>query len=364
MAGKIRVGVIGVGNCFAGLIQGLEYYRHHPIGESAGLMHPVLGGYKLDDIEFASAFDVADNKVGKNLNEAVYAYPNAVDWIKELPKTDVVVHESPALDGLGIYIKERVTPVKNRPLPELTAAIKAHIKKTNTRVLLNYLPVGSQKAVEFWAQMAIDTGCAFINCMPVFIASDEKWAKKFVDAKLPIVGDDIKAQVGSTIVHRTLVKLCDDRGTEIDSTYQINVGGNTDFLNMKEQGRLVSKKISKTESVQSQLRKRLPDDQIYVGPSDFIPFLSNTKLGFMRIEGRMWADVPFNMEIRLQVDDKANSGGISVDAIRIAQIALDRKHAGPVFGPSGYFMKHPPRQYSDPVARQITEDFIGGGKGE
>lgn len=360
---KIRVGVVGVGNCFAGLIQGLEYYRHHKIGTSAGLMHPVLGGYSLPDIEFVSAFDVANNKVGKNLNDAVYAYPNEVDWIKKLPKTDVRVHESPALDGLGIYIKERVTPVKNRPLSILTPAIKREIERTDTRIILNYLPVGSQKAVEYWAKMALDTGCAFINCMPVFIASDALWAKKFERANLPVLGDDIKAQVGSTIVHRTLVKLVDDRGTEIDSTYQINVGGNTDFLNMKEQSRLVSKRISKTESVQSQLRKRLPDDHIYVGPSDFIPFLSNTKLGFMRIEGRMWADIPYNMEIRLEVDDKANSGGISVDAIRIAQIALNRGHAGPVYGPSAYFMKHPPRQYSDPEARCMTEEYING-KGE
>jgi myo-inositol-1-phosphate synthase len=360
---KIRVGVVGVGNCFAGLIQGLEYYRHHPLNDAAGLMHPTLGGYALSDIEFVSAFDVANNKVGRNLNEAVYARPNEVDWVMKLPKSNVRVHESPALDGLGIYIKERVTPVKNRPLSILTPAIKREIERTDTRVILNYLPVGSQKAVEYWAKMALDTGCAFINCMPVFIASDEVWARKFEKAGLPVLGDDIKAQVGSTIVHRTLVKLCDDRGTEIDSTYQINVGGNTDFLNMKEQARLVSKRISKTESVQSQLRKRLPDDHIYVGPSDFIPFLSNTKLGFMRIEGRMWADIPYNMEIRLQVDDKANSGGISVDAIRCAQLALDRGSSGPVYGPSAYFMKHPPRQYSDPVARQMTENYIAG-KGE
>ena len=360
--GKIRVAVVGTGNCFAGLYQGLEYYRHHEISEAAGLMHPVLEGYELDDIEFVAAFDVADTKVGKNLVEATYAHPNETNWIpmEKMPKTDVVVQESPVMDGMGIFILERVQPVKNKPLDELNKDIKEHIAKTGVKVILSYLPVGSHEATKYWAQMAIDTNCAFINCIPEFIASDKDWAKKFEDAKLPIIGDDIKAQVGSTIVHRTLARLVDERGALISNTYQINVGGNTDFLNMKEQSRLKSKKISKTESVQSQLRKRLPDDNIYVGPSDFIPFLSNTKLGFMRIEGKMWADVPFNMEIRLEVDDKANSGGVSVDAIRIAQIALDRGVGGYLEGPSAYLMKHPPVQHPDPVARQMSEDFIVG----
>ncbi len=360
--GKINVGIIGVGNCFSGLYQGLEYYRHHKLDDAAGLMHPVLGGYTLDDINFASAFDVDEKKVGKNLNDAVYTYPNEVKWVEksQMPKSAVKVQEAPVLDGLGIYILERVKPVQNKPLEQLNADIQKHIEETDTRVLLSYLPVGSQKAARYWAQMALDTHCAFVNCMPEFIASDEAWAKRFEQAGLPVLGDDIKAQVGSTIVHRTLARLCDERGAVIEKTYQINVGGNTDFLNMKEQGRLVSKRISKTESVQSQLKKRLADDKIYVGPSDFIPFLSNTKLGFMRIEGRMWADVPFNMEVRLEVDDKANSGGISVDAIRCAKIALDRGLKGYIEGPSAYFMKHPPRQYSDPVARQMTEDFING----
>ncbi|VVB57258.1 Myo-inositol-1-phosphate synthase [uncultured archaeon] len=361
---KIRVGVIGAGNCFAGLYQGLEYYKHHKIDEAAGLMHPTLGGYKLSDIEFVSAFDVADNKVGRNLNEATYAKPNEVDWVppKDMPKTDVVVQESPVLDGLGVFVLDRVHPVKNKPLDQLTADIKKHIEETDTRILLCYLPVGSQKACEYWAKMALDTQCAMVNCLPVFIASNPLWAERFKQAGLPIVGDDIKAQVGSTIVHRTLAKLTEDRGAAIDTTYQINVGGNTDFLNMKEQGRLASKKISKTSSVQSNLRKPLAEDKIYIGPSDFIPFLSNKKLGFMRIEGRMWSNRPFNMEIRLEVDDKANSGGVSVDAIRCAQIALDRGHGGIVEGPSAYFMKHPPVQHPDPVARQMVEDFIGGQK--
>ncbi len=359
---KIRVGVIGVGNCFAGLYQGLEYYRHHKPDEAAGLMHPTLGGYKPSDIEFVSAFDVADNKVGRNLNEAVYAKPNEVNWVKkeDMPPTDVVVQESPVLDGLGIFVLDRVHPVKNKPLETLTRDIKKQIEQTDTRILLCYLPVGSQKACEYWAKIALDTHCAMVNCLPVFIASNPMWAQRFKQAGLPIVGDDIKAQVGSTIVHRTLAKLVDDRGAAIDTTYQINVGGNTDFLNMKEQGRLTSKRISKTQSVQSNLRHPLPEDKIYIGPSDFIPFLSNKKLGFMRIEGRMWADIPFNMEIRLEVDDKANSGGVSVDAIRCAQIALDRGQSGMLEGPSAYFMKHPPVQYPDPVARQMVEDFIKG----
>ncbi len=357
---KIRVGVIGVGNCFAGLYQGLEYYKTHTLDEAAGLMHPVLGGYKLSDIEFVSAFDVAKNKVGARLHEAAYASPNAVNWLPKMPVSSVVVQEAPVLDGLGIYVLDRVHPVKNKPLAQLNADIKAHIEKTDTRILLSYLPVGSAKATRYWAQMALDTGCAMVNCIPEFIASDDIWAKKFEQAGLPILGDDIKAQVGSTIVHRTLAKLVDDRGALIERTYQINVGGNTDFLNMKEQGRLASKRISKTESVQSQLKKRLAPDNIYIGPSDFIPFLSNTKLGFMRIEGRMWADVPFNMEVRLQVDDKANSGGVSVDAIRCAQIALDRGLSGSINGPSAYFMKHPPKQYADSVARQMVENFIEG----
>ena len=355
---KIRVGVIGVGNCFSGLYQGLEYYKHHKVDQAAGLMHPVLGGYKLTDIEFVSAFDVAQNKVGAHLHKATYASPNQVDWIPKMPPSNVVVQESPVLDGIGYFVQGLVKPVKNKPLDELTKDIRRHIEETDTRVLLCYLPVGSQKAVEYWAKMAIDTGCGMVNCLPVFIASNPVWAQRFKQAGMPIAGDDIKAQVGSTIVHRTLAKLVDDRGALIDGTYQLNVGGNTDFLNMKEHGRLASKKISKTSSVQSNLRHPLPEDRIHIGPSDYVPFLGNKKLGFMRIEGRMWADVPFNLELRLEVDDKANSGGVSVDAIRCVQIALDRGVGGYLEGPSAYFMKHPPVQYADPVARQMVEDFI------
>lgn len=358
--GKIKVGVIGVGNCFAGLYQGLQYYKVHGVDETAGLMHPELGGYKLEDIEFVCAFDISKQKVGKNLVDATYEIPNEVDWIAktDMPKTDVIVCESPVLDGVGSFVSEKFNPVENKPMDELKKQIKEEIAKSGAKILMSYLPVGSQKATEFWAQMAIDTGCAFVNCIPVFIASDSLWAKKFEDAKLPVIGDDIKAQVGSTIVHRTLTRLVDERGAKIKNTYQLNVGGNTDFQNMLERSRLVSKKVSKTESVQSQLKNRLENDNIHIGPSDYIPFLHNTKLGFMRIEGNMWANIPFNIELRLEVDDKANSGGVSVDALRCAQIALDRGHGGYIEGPSAYFMKHPPKQHSDAKAREMVEDFI------
>lgn len=358
--GKIRVGIIGVGNCFAGLMQGIEYYRRNPKKRVVGLMHEKMGGYKWNDLQFVSAFDVGKNKVGLPLHKAIYKYPNMVDWIKDVPKSNCAVHEAPVLDGVGIYVQNRVQPVKNRPMRILKKEIERGIEDTKTSVLVNYLPVGSQKATEFWADMALRTGCAFVNCMPVFIASNKKWEKRFRKHKLPIAGDDVKSQAGATIIHRTLAKLCNDRGTNIKRTYQINVGGNTDFLTMKEQERLESKKISKTESVQSQLKKRLPDDNIYVGPSDFIPFLGNTKLMFMRIEGEMFASRPFNMEVRLEVDDKANSGGVSIDAIRAAQIGLDRGVGGALIGASAYLMKHPIKQFSDPDARTAFEEFISG----
>jgi len=362
MAKKIKVAIVGVGNCFAGLYQGLEYYKEHGLDESAGLMHPVLGGYKPEDIEFVAAFDVDEKKVNKNLLDATYTWPNEVNWIEKskMPHVDVIVKEAPVMDGLGIYVLERVRPIKNKPLDILKEEIIQELKDSKANIILSYLPVGSAKASRFWAEMALESKCAFINAIPEFIASDQKWEKRFKDANLPIIGDDIKAQIGSTIVHRTLVKLIDDRGAIIEKTYQINVGGNTDFLNMKEQSRLVSKKISKTAAIQSQLKKPLPDDKIYIGPSDFIPFLSNTKLGFIRIEGRMWANIPFNIELRLEVDDKANSAGIAVDAIRCAQIALDRKIGGVLIGPSAYFMKHPPVQYPDSQAREMVEKFIAG----
>ncbi|VVB65517.1 Myo-inositol-1-phosphate synthase [Candidatus Gugararchaeum adminiculabundum] len=357
---KINCGVIGIGNCFAGLYQGLEYYKRNPGRKIVGLMHENMGGYSLQDVEFTSAFDVGKNKIGKSLDQAIMQPPNMVDWVKNMPPSKVVVKESPVLDGVGIYVQNKIDPVKNRDIAILRKEVLAEIASTKTKVLVNYLPVGSQKAVEWWAEIALESGCAFVNNMPVFIASRPEWEAKFRKANLPILGDDTKGMIGATIVHRTLARLCDERGAEIDSTYQINVGGNTDFLNMKEQERLESKKISKTESVQSQLSKRLPDDKIYIGPSDFIPFLRNTKLAFIRVEGKMWADIPFNFELRLDVDDKANSAGIVIDAIRAAQIALDRKVGGAVEGASAYLMKHPPKQFTDPEARKAFDDFIAG----
>jgi myo-inositol-1-phosphate synthase len=351
---EIRAGVIGVGNCFAGLVQGIEFYRKHPEKKVIGLMHLKIGGYSIYDINFVSAFDVAKNKVGKPLHLAVYKEPNKVNWIK-LPKSKVKVSEAPVLDGIGLFVENLIDPIENQHrVGELKKSILKEIKRTKTKILVNYLPVGSDKATKFWAEIALEAKCAFVNCIPSFIASDESWEKKFKRAKLPVIGDDIKGQIGATIVHRTLSKLTADRGAKVDKTYQLNVGGNTDFLNMKEQERLMSKKVSKTESVQSQLRTRLPENDIYVGPSDFIPFLGNTKLCFIRIEGKLFADIPFNMELRLDVDDKANSAGIVIDCVRFAQKALNEKKAG-FQKISCFYMKHPLFQLSDPEARKVIE---------
>ncbi|NCO80386.1 inositol-3-phosphate synthase [bacterium] len=372
MSKKIKVGVIGVGNCFAGLIQGIEYYKrrkrlqptHHPPASRApkiiGLMHQKIGPYNFDDIEFSSAFDVGKNKVGKGLDRAVFASPNLVNWLKLL-KSKTIVKEAPVLDGIGIFVENKINPVKNSTsIEKLEKEVEKEIKKTGTEILVNYLPVGSKIATEFWARLALKTKCAFINCIPVFIASNRKWGEKFERARIPIIGDDIKSQIGATIVHRVLARLCRDRGATIDRTYQINVGGNTDFLNMKEQERLESKKISKTEAVTSQLDEKIKPENIYIGPSDFIPFLGNKKLAFIRIEGKMFADIPFSLELRLDVDDKANSAGIVIDAIRLAKLALDRKIGGPLISASAYLMKHPPTQFTDEKAREMVEEFITG----
>jgi len=357
----IRCAVVGVGNCFAGLVQGIEYYKQNPEQKVIGIMHENMGGYSIHDLDFVAAFDVDAKKVDNPLSEAVYADPNMVRWVDKLSTmNDVIVQQSPQLDGVGYYVKDKFTPVEDKPEDGLKEAILKELKEKNVEILVSYLPVGSDKATKFWAQTCLDANVGFVNCMPSFIASEPEWAKKFEENGIPIIGDDIKSMVGATIVHRSLAKLCDWRGSKIDKTYQINVGGNTDFLCMKEQDRLRSKKISKTESVQSQLKERLPDDQIYVGPSDFIPFLSNTKLMFMRIEGKMWANIPYNMEVRLEVNDKANSAGIVIDAVRYCKIALDRKIGGPLIGPSAWLMKHPPQQFSDAEARELAEEFIKG----
>ncbi len=363
MTDRIKVALVGIGNCFSGLIQGIEYYRRNPSQKVTGIIHDELAGYGIHDIDFVCGFDVGENKVGHLLNDAIYEYPNMVNWIPkdELPKNDAKVYESPILDGVGLWVENRIKPITSTKTPaQIADEAKQIIKDTGAQIVVSYLPVGSDKVTKFWAQVCLDTNTAFVNCIPSFIASDPEWAKKFEEKNIPCIGDDIKGQVGATIVHRTLAKLCNDRGTKIEKTYQINVGGNTDFLNMKEHDRLISKKISKTESVQSQLSERLDDDQIYVGPSDFIPFLGNTKLMFMRIEGRQWANIPYNMEVRLEVDDKANSAGIVVDAIRLAKIALDRGVGGPIQSASAYLMKHPIKQTSDVQAKAACEEFVKG----
>ncbi len=358
MAEIIKVGIIGVGNCAAGLVQGIEYYRQHPEREVVGIMHRKIGGYDVRDIEVASAFDVDRNKVGKTLDEAVYAKPNMVQWVK-IPKSRVMVKQGPLYDGLGKYVAGIVEPVKERPVGELEKGIVEELRKSGTEVLVNYLPVGSQKATEFWAEIALKTNCAFINAIPVFVASNPKWEKRFEQAKLPLIGDDMKGMLGATIVHRVLAKLTADRGSELKHTYQLNVGGNTDFKNMLERERLESKKISKTQSVQSQLGVPLSPENIHIGPSDYVPFLKNTKIAFMRLKGNMWADIPYDIEVKLEVDDKANAGGIMADAVRIAKIALERKVGGALIGPSAYLMKHPPKQMADDLAKRELEAFIG-----
>ena len=363
MVEKIKVALVGLGNCFSGLIQGIEYYRKNPSQQVIGIIHDKLRDYSIHDIDFVAGFDVGENKIGKAVNEAIYESPNMVNWIdkNDMPKTDGIVYESPALDGVGIWVENKVKPIQSgKSQSELENEIKKIISETGTEIIVSYLPVGSEKATQFWANICLETNTAFVNCMPAFIASDQEWAQKYKEKNIPNIVDDIKGQLGATIVHRTLARLCDERGTKIEKTYQINVGGNTDFLNMKEQERLVSKRISKTESVQSQLTDRLDDEQIYVGPSDFIPFLGNTKLMFMRIEGRQWANIPYNMEVRLEVDDKANSAGIVIDAIRLAKIALDRGMGGPIIPASAYLMKHPIEQMTDPVAKTELEKFVRG----
>jgi len=359
--GKINVGVIGVGNCFAGLVQGIEYYRQNMDKRIVGLMHEKIGGYSIYDLNFASAFDVGENKIGKPLHEAIYQPPNCVDWLPSVPKINAVVRESPILDGVGVYVEKMIKPIKQTKSDiELKKDIMKEIRDTGTEMLLNFLPVGSERAVKYWAQVCLDAEVGIVNCMPVFIASDNSWAKRFEEKSLPVIGDDIKSQVGATILHRVLAKLLDDRGATIDQTYQINVAGNTDFANMLEHSRLVSKKISKTEAVQSQLRKRLDEDKIYIGPSDFLPFLGNTKIAYVNFQARMFADRAFEIECKLTVDDKANSAGVVIDAVRCLKLAIDRRIGGALTSPSSYLMKHPPIQYTDPEAKELTEKFIRG----
>ncbi|CAB4562108.1 MAG: inositol-3-phosphate synthase [Actinobacteria bacterium] len=355
-AGDIRVAIVGVGNCANSLVQGVTYYKDAATDqEIPGLMHAVVGGYHINNVKFVAAFDVDAKKVGLDLAEAIWASENNTIKFSDVAKTGVSVQRGKTLDGLGRYYKETIT--------ESTAAevdVVAALKEEKVDVLICYLPVGSEEAAKFYAECAIAAGCAFVNALPVFIASDPVWAKKFEDAGLPIVGDDIKSQVGATITHRIMAKLFHDRGVHLDRTYQLNVGGNMDFKNMLERDRLESKKISKTNSVTSQLDHDMGAKNVHIGPSDYIPWLDDRKWAYVRLEGRAFGDVPLNLEYKLEVWDSPNSAGVIIDALRCAKIGLDRKIGGALLSPSSYFMKTPPVQYTDEQAHNKVEDFITG----
>jgi myo-inositol-1-phosphate synthase len=354
----IKVAIVGVGNCASSLVQGIHYYKDARDDEFVpGVMHVNFGGYYIRDIEVVAAFDVNSNKVGKDVAEAIYAAPNNTAVFAKVPKMGVKVSRGPRLDGVNKYTAELV-PVDDSQKPVDVGAV---LKDSGAEAVINYLPVGSQAATEFYAQAAIDAGCGFVNCIPVFIASNPTWAKKFADAGLPVIGDDIKAQVGATIVHRTLVNLFLDRGMKIDRTYQLNTGGNTDFLNMLERERLTQKKISKTEAVQSQIEARgqtIAPEDIHVGPSDYVPWQKDNKICFLRIESNHFGDVPMNLELRLSVEDSPNSAGVAIDSIRCLKLALDNGLKGAIIEPAAYFQKHPPKQIEDRSARALVEAYI------
>jgi myo-inositol-1-phosphate synthase len=354
MTSKVRIAIVGVGNCASSLVQGLEYYRDADAEDRVpGLMHVELGGYHVRDVEVVAAFDVDAKKVGTDLAEAIVSEPNNTIRFADVPPTGVIVLRGRTLDGLGAYYREVVTE-SDRPEADVVQVLR----DAGADVLVCYLPVGSEQAARYYAQCAIDAGVAFVNCLPVFIGSDPAWARRFSDAGVPIVGDDIKSQVGATITHRMLAKLFEDRGVKIDRTYQLNFGGNMDFKNMLERERLMSKKISKTQSVQSQLGTPLASDDIHIGPSDHVPWLEDRKWALIRLEGRNFGDVPLTIELKLEVWDSPNSAGIVIDAVRCAKLALDRGIGGPLIGPSAYFMKSPPVQFSDERAREMVDEFI------
>ena len=352
----IRVAIIGVGNCASSLVQGVHYYRNAKPGDSIpGLMHVDLGGYHLRDVEFVAAFDVDRNKVGKDLADAIYAAPNNTYRFADVPKTGVKVSRGMTHDGIGKYLS---TVVKKADGP--TDDIVTILKERKVDVVVSYLPVGSEEATKWYVEQVLDAGCAFINCIPVFIGREPYWQKRFADRKLPIIGDDIKSQVGATITHRVLTRLFMDRGVRLDRTYQLNFGGNTDFLNMLERERLESKKISKTNAVTSMLDYPMDPNDVHVGPSDYVPWLLDRKWCYIRMEGTTFGDVPLNAEVKLEVWDSPNSAGVVIDAIRCCKLALDRGLGGTIVAPSSYFMKSPPQQIHDDIARQRVEAFIAG----
>jgi len=354
--GSIRVAIVGVGNCASSLVQGVEYYKDAATDQFIpGLMHAQFGPYHVRDVEFVAAFDVDAKKVGQDLAHAITASENNTIRIADVPPTGVIVQRGVTLDGLGKYYRETIVE-SDADAVDVVAALK----EAKVDIVVSYLPVGSEQADKFYAQCAIDAGCGFVNALPVFIASDPAWAKKFEDAGLPIVGDDIKSQVGATITHRVLAKLFEDRGVIVDRTYQLNVGGNMDFKNMLERDRLESKKISKTQSVTSQLNHDLGARNVHIGPSDYVAWLDDRKWAFIRLEGRAFGDVPLNLEYKLEVWDSPNSAGVIIDALRACKIAKDRGIGGPILSASSYFMKSPPVQYDDSAAKQSIEDFIAG----
>jgi myo-inositol-1-phosphate synthase len=353
---KVRVAIVGVGNCASSLVQGVTFYRdaidNAPV---PGLMHVDLGGYHVGDVEFSAAFDVARAKVGRDLAEAVLAEPNNTRVFAEVPHCGVKVRRGPTKDGLGRYVRD-IVKESAAPVDDVARVLR----DSGTDVVVSYLPVGSEQASLWYAEQALEAGCAFVNCIPVFIASDPSWAKRFADRRLPLIGDDIKSQVGATIVHRALATLFRERGVRLDRTYQLNFGGNTDFMNMLERERLESKKLSKTRAVTSQLADELPAGNVHVGPSDHVPWLEDRKWCYIRLEGTTFGNVPLNCELKLEVWDSPNSAGVVIDAVRCAKLALDRGIGGALVGPSSYFMKNPPEQFTDQEARARTEAFIQG----
>ena len=361
MPKNIKVAIAGVGNCASALVQGVEYYRDRRNVALEGVMRQTIGGYRCTDVEFVAAFDIDRRKVGRPLEEAIFAKPNCTRVFQSsLPVSNVVVQAGPVLDGVASHMADYPDDAAFRSADLEPTDIAAALRRSDAEVLVCYLPVGSEQAVKHYAQACLDAHVAMINCVPVFLASDAEWAEKFRAAGVPIVGDDIKSQVGATIVHRALARLFADRGVSLDRTYQLNTAGNTDFLNMLERNRLKSKKISKTESVQSQLDERLNDGDIHIGPSDYIPWQKDNKICFIRMEGHGFGDAPLEIELRMSVEDSSNSAGVVVDAIRCAKLALERGLAGPLEAPSAYYMKSPPRQFRDSVAREACNAFIDG----
>lgn len=361
---SIKIGIVGIGNCASSLLQGIEYYRANKGNVVNGLMHWDLGGYKPYNIEVTAAFDIDKRKIGKSINQAIFERPNCTTvFFSQMPKSPVIVKMGKLLDGFSDHMKEideNDTFILSDEKEADKEDVLRELKETGTEILVNYLPVGSEQATRFYAECALEAGVAFVNNIPVFIASDSSWARKFEEKNIPLIGDDIKAQLGATITHRVLTDLFKKRGVKLEKTYQLNTGGNTDFLNMLNRNRLASKKVSKTEAVQSVAAERLDERNIHIGPSDYVPWQNDNKVCFMRMEGKLFGNIPMNIEMRLSVEDSPNSAGVAIDSIRCCKLALDRGKGGVLHSPSSYFCKHPPKQFTDEEARVMTEEFIDG----